>query len=126
MSTLQPKSPKMTETKMTSIGDVLANLFTDTAPCQMCGKRVPTYHDREKDSHYCLTCLEAAVEEAEAEMTAEWLATPLEDGPEDPEVVAMGRAVLDELFPLSASQAEIRAERQDMALLACHSRQIAA
>ncbi len=72
---------------MTSIADILRTVFTDAAPCQVCGRRVPTYHDREKDSHYCFPCLEAAVEEAEAEM---------------------------------------RAERQDMALIACHSRQIAA
>lgn len=118
-----------------SLSDILARLFTDAAPCQMCGRRIPTYHDREKGSHYCLPCLETAVKEAEAEWEAEWeagwLAMPMEDGPEDPEIVAMGQAILDELFPLSASHAEtvadeLRSERQDMALIACHSRQLAA
>ena len=72
---------------MTSLADILQTVFTDAAPCQICGRRVPTYHDQEKDSHYCFPCLEAAVEEAEAE----W-----------------------------------RAERLDMVLIACHSHQIAA
>ena len=72
MSTLQTR-PKMTETERTSIVGILATLFTTAVPCQVCGKRVPTYHDREKGSHYCLCCLEAAVEEAEAEWEAEWL-----------------------------------------------------
>ena len=72
---------------MQSLSDILTNLFTNAAPCGMCGQRVPTYHDREKGSHYCFPCLEDAVEEAEAEM---------------------------------------RAERLDMVLIACHSRQLAA
>ena len=80
---------------MTSLGDIIASLFSDAVPCQMCGKRVPTYHDREKGSHYCLPCLEAAVEEAEAEWRAE------------------------------QSAAELAEERQDMALLACWGRQLA-
>ena len=87
---------------MQSLSDILASLFTGTSPCQMCKRRVPTYHDREKGSHYCLTCLETAVEEAEAEWEAEWLALPMEDGPEDAEVVALGRAVLDQLLPATA------------------------
>lgn len=94
--------PETTTPKMTSISDVLTALFTDAAPCQVCGKNVPTYYDREKDSHYCLSCLETAVEEAEAEWEAEWLATPLRDGPVDPEIVAYGRAFLDEYFATTA------------------------
>lgn len=72
---------------MQSLSDILTDLFTNAAPCGICGKRVPTYHDREKGSHYCFPCLEAAVEESEAEM---------------------------------------HAERLDMVLIACHSRQLAA
>ena len=72
---------------MQSLSDILTDLFTNAAPCGICGKRVHTYHDQEKGSHYCFPCLEAAVEEAEAEM---------------------------------------RAERLDMVLIACHSRQLAA
>lgn len=82
----------MSNSGMTKLSDILRTVFTDAAPCQVCGRRVPTYHDREKDSHYCFPCLEAAVEEAEAEMQAE----------------------------------ELKAERLDMVLIACHSRQIAA
>ena len=85
----------MNNPRMTSLGNIIAALFSDAAPCQMCGQRVPTYHDREKDSHYCLSCLEAAVEEAEAEWRAE------------------------------QSAAELAEERQDMALLACWGRQLA-
>ena len=80
---------------MSKLSDIIATLFSDAVPCQMCEKRVPTYHDREKDSHYCLACLEAAVEEAEAEWRAE------------------------------QSAAELAEERQDMALLACWGRQLA-
>jgi len=58
---------------MTSIADILRTVFADAAPCQVCGRRVPTYHDLEKDSYYCFPCLEAAVEEAEAEWQAERL-----------------------------------------------------
>ena len=105
MSTLQARPP-MTASEMTSIADILTTLFSDAVPCQMCGKRVPTYHDREKGSHYCLACLEAAVEEAEAGMIAEWLNAPLEDGPEDPEIVAYGMAFLDTHFaPKARAQA---------------------
>lgn len=97
-----PTVPETTGPKMMSLSDVLTALFTDAMPCRVCGKCVPTYHDREKDSYYCLPCLETAVEEAEAEWEAEWLATPLEDGPEDPEIVAYGRAFLDEYFATTA------------------------
>ena len=72
---------------MTRLSDILRAVFTDAAPCQVCRRNVPTYHDRETGRTYCLPCLEDAVEEAEAEM---------------------------------------RAERLDMVLIACHSRQIAA
>ena len=101
MSTTTPNSPRLT-----SLGDIIASLFSDAVPCQMCGKRVPTYHDREKGSHYCLPCLEVAVEEAEAEgeakWEAEWLAAPLEGGPEDPETVAYAMAFLDDYFASTA------------------------
>lgn len=72
---------------MTSIGDILKSIFTDAAPCSSCNRAVPTFRDRETGRAYCLPCLEAAVDEA---------------------------------------QAEIAAERQDMALLACWGRQLAA
>ncbi len=58
---------------MQSLSDILTRLFTDAAPCQVCGRRVPTYHDRETGRAYCLPCLEAAVEEAEDEWQAERL-----------------------------------------------------
>ena len=102
---------------MTSIADILTSLFRPV-PCDFCPATGPTYRDPETGCCYCLPCLEAACTET------------MEDGPEDAETVAMGRAALDELFeelfPLSASQAEIFAERRDMALIACHSRQLAA
>jgi len=96
MSAAQFHTAPADTTKMTSLGDILRTVFTDAAPCQMCGRRVPTYHDREKDSYYCFPCLEAAVEEAEAEWRAERFAE------------------------------ELAEERQDMAVLACWGRQIAA
>jgi len=37
---------------MQSLSDILTDLFTNAAPCGICGKRVPTYHDQEKGSHY--------------------------------------------------------------------------
>lgn len=96
MSAAQFHTVPADPTKMTSLGDIIATLFSDAVPCQICDRRVPTYHDREKDSHYCLLCLEAAVEEAEAEWRAERFAE------------------------------ELAEERQDMAILACWGRQIAA
>jgi len=72
---------------MERLSDILTRIFTDTAPCTGCARRVPTYRDPQTGRAYCLPCLETAVDEA---------------------------------------QAEVWAERQDMALLACHSRQIAA
>jgi hypothetical protein len=72
---------------MERLGDIIARIFTDAAPCSGCSRSVPTFRDRETGRAYCLPCLEAAVDEA---------------------------------------QAELREERQEMALLACHSRQIAA
>ena len=95
MSAAQFHTAPVGPARMTSLADIIATLFTTAAPCQMCGKQVPTYHDREKDSHYCFPCLEAAVEEAEAEWRAE------------------------------QSAAELAEERQDMALLACWGRQLA-
>ena len=104
---------------MTSIADILTSLFRPV-PCDFCPATGPTYRDPETGCCYCLPCLEMATDGTLA----------LQDGPEDAETVAMGRAALDELFeelfPLSASQAEIFAERRDMALIAGHSRQIAA
>lgn len=96
MSAAQFHTAPADPARMTSLGDILARLFTDAVPCQICGKRVPTYHDQEKDSHYCLLCLEAAVEEAEAEARAELFAE------------------------------ELAEERRDMAVMACWGRQIAA
>lgn len=95
MSTAQFHTAPADPARMTSLADILATLFSDAAPCQMCDRRVPTYHDREKDSHYCLPCLEAAVEEAEAEWRAE------------------------------RSAEELAEERRDMAVLACWGRQLA-
>ncbi len=95
MSTAQFHTAPADPARMTSLGDIIATLFTTAAPCYVCGKRVPTYHDREKDSYYCFPCLESAVEEAEAEWRAE------------------------------QSAAELAEERQDMALLACWGRQLA-
>lgn len=75
----------MDNSGMERLSDILDRLFTMAAPCTGCARRVPTYRDRETGRAHCLPCLEAAVEEAEA---------------------------------------EIQAERQDMALIACHSRQL--
>ncbi len=72
---------------MERLSDILNRIFTDAAPCTGCNRAVPTFRDRETGRAYCLPCLEAAVDEA---------------------------------------QAEIAAERQDMALLACWGRQLAA
>ncbi len=76
---------------MQSLGDILETIFT-TAPCDFCRRSVPVYTDPETGCFYCLPCLEMATDETLA----------LEDGPEDPEIVAMGRAVLDELLPTTA------------------------
>ena len=114
---------------MTSLADILTSIFRPV-PCDFCPSVGPTYRDPETGCFYCLPCLEMATDPA---LALEDLS--LEDGPEDPETVAIGRAVLDdvfaELFPLSVPRAEtlaeeIQAERRDMALIACHSRQIAA
>ena len=79
-----------------TILETLLDAF-QTGPCDFCGadgdarpKRV--YRDTETGCFYCLACLEMATDPALA----------LEDGPENPEVVAMGRAALDRYLPQAA------------------------
>jgi|GEM_PF-1950525 len=67
---------------------VLVNIF-QPLPCDFCPSTGPTYRAPETGCFYCLPCLEMATDETLA----------LEDGPEDAEIVAMGRAALDGLLP---------------------------
>ena len=76
---------------MQSLSDILTTLFRPV-PCDFCPSVGPTYPDPETGCFYCLPCLVMATDPALA----------LEDGPEDPETVAIGRAVLDQFFPLAA------------------------
>ena len=74
---------------------VLVNIF-QPLPCDFCPSTGPTYRDPETGCFYCLPCLEMATDETLV------LEDGLEDGPEDAEIAAMGRAVLDELLPATA------------------------
>lgn len=74
---------------MQRLSDILTTKFRPL-PCDFCPSVGPTYRDPETGCLYCLPCLELATDAQEA---AQW------DGPEDAEVIAFGRAALDELLP---------------------------
>ena len=76
---------------LTNLTDVLVTIFRPL-PCDFCPRTGPTYCDPETGCFYCLPCLEMATDGTLA----------LQDGPEDAGVVAMGRAVLDQLLPRAA------------------------
>lgn len=83
--------PAMPAPAEQTLAAVLVNIFR-SRPCDFCPSAGPAYRDPETGCFYCLPCLEMATDET----------LTLEVGPEDAEVVAVGRAALDELLPVPA------------------------